>query len=139
MTVVRDVMTKNVKAVEPTTTVSDAAAQMKTNDIGMLPIAKDNTVTGVLTDRDITLRVVAEGKDPKTVTVNDIMTEGVQSCTPDDDINNVISMMKNKQIRRVVVMDKDNNLTGICSLGDLALHANKETSGDVLEEVSKDK
>ncbi len=139
MALVRDVMTTKVKAVSPDTKVSDAAAQMKSNDIGFLPVAKGNNVTGVLTDRDITLRVVAEGKDPKTVTVNDIMTQGVESCSPDDGVDTVIDMMKSKQIRRVVVMDKNNNLTGICSLGDLSLHAEKETSGEVLKEVSKDK
>ena len=139
MTQIKDLMTGDLKKVNPDTAIQEAANTMKTNDIGALPVMEDDKVVGMLTDRDITIRVVAEGADPTETTVQKVMTDEVHSVYEDQDIQEVTQLMKDKQIRRVVVMTRDGKATGICSLGDLANATKPQTGGDVLQDVSKDK
>lgn len=136
---VRDVMTTNVESIKPDTAVHDAATRMKERNTGFLPVVDNDKIAGVVTDRDITLRVVAEGKDPKTVKVSDIMTRGGESCKHDSDLSDVVELMKNKRVRRVLVMDDNDKLAGVLSLGDVAIHSESATGGEVLEEISSEK
>ncbi len=139
MTKIKELMTGDLKKVSPETAIQEAANTMKTNDIGALPVMDKDKVVGMLTDRDITVRVVAEGANPTETTVKNVMTDKVHSVYEDQDITEVTQLMKDKQIRRVVVMTRDGKATGICSLGDLATATKPQTGGEVLQDVSKDK
>ncbi|MBD3401437.1 CBS domain-containing protein [candidate division GN15 bacterium] len=134
----RDVMTPNVEYISPDTTLSEAATKMRDLDVGALPIGENDKLVGMLTDRDITVRGVAEGKDPKQVSVRDAMTENVVYCYDDEDLSAASKTMREKQIRRVIVLNRDKRMVGICSLGDLVVDSGDETlGGKVLQDVSK--
>jgi CBS domain-containing protein len=112
---------------------------MKELDVGTLPVCgDDDRLVGMVTDRDITVRAVANGRDPKTTLVNDAMSPGVVTCYEDQDIDEAARLMEDRQIRRVVVLDHDQRITGILSLGDLAVSGSSERSlaGEILEAVS---
>src|SRR5438552_4661928 len=105
---VKDVMTKGAECVGPDASLQEAARKMKDLDVGPLPVCGDNQkLVGMLTDRDIVIRAVAEGKDPRTARVRDAMTEGVCYCFEDDDVAEAARLMKDKQIRRLVVLNRD--------------------------------
>ena len=134
----RDVMTPNVEYISPDTKLSEAAGKMRDLDVGALPIGENDKLVGMLTDRDITIRGVAEGKDPKEVSVRDAMTENVVYCYDDEDLSAASKTMREKQIRRVIVLNRDKRMVGICSLGDLVVDSGDETlGGKVLQDVSK--
>jgi CBS domain-containing protein len=136
---VKEVMTKLVEFVRPETTVQEAAGKMKDLNVGPIPVCEGDKVLGILTDRDIVLRAVAEGRDARTTRVQDVMTRDVVCCAEDDDVKEVAQLMKDHQIRRVVVVDASKRLAGIVSLGDIAVDTkNDKMSGDVLEKVSHD-
>ena len=137
---VRQLMTSKVEVVPPSATLRDAAMKMKQRDIGAIPVQQNGHVIGIVTDRDITIRAVAEGLDPKATRVSDVMTEGVTVCRDSDDVDTLMEIMENQQIRRVVVLNDNDKLVGICSLGDLALamgESGEDASGEVLREVSR--
>ena len=134
----KDIMTTNVECVRPEDTLQDAARKMRDLDVGPLPVCGDNErLAGMITDRDITVRAVAEGKDPRTATVREAMTEEIIFGFEDQEIGDAARVMEQKQIRRLVVLDRDKRLVGIVSLGDLAVESgNRSTAGEVLHEVS---
>jgi len=135
---VKDVMTRGAECVGPETTLQEAARKMKGLDVGPLPVCDNDHLVGMLTDRDITVRAVAEGKDPRTARVREAMTEGICYCFEDDDVADAARLMKEKQIRRLVVLTRDKRLAGIVSLGDLAVETGDEQlAGKTLEEVSQ--
>jgi len=136
---VKDVMTRGAQCVRPDETLQAAASKMKSLDVGPLPVCGDNDkLAGMLTDRDIVVRAAAEGKDIRTAKVREAMTEGVTYCFEDDDVNEAARLMRDKQIRRLVVLDRDKRLAGIVSLGDLAVETgDKNLSGATLEHVSQ--
>jgi CBS domain-containing protein len=135
---VKDVMTKGAECVRPDDTLQDAARKMKGLDVGPLPVCDNDRLVGMITDRDITVRAVAEGKDPRSARVRDAMTEGVCYCFEDDDVADAARLMKEKQIRRLVVLNRDKRLAGIVSLGDLAVETGDEhLAGQTLEHVSQ--
>jgi len=106
--------------------------------VGPLPICDNDRLVGMLTDRDITVRAVAEGKDPRATRVRDVMTEGVCYCFEDDDVADAARLMKENQIRRLLVLDRNKRLAGIVSLGDLAVETGDEhLAGQTLERVSQ--
>ncbi len=135
---VKEIMTPAVEVIHPDSTLEEAAARMKSLDIGPLPVSDGNRLVGMLTDRDITVRATAEGEDPKSVRVRDIMTEGVLYCYDDQLVGDAARMMQEHQVRRLVVVNRDKRLVGIVSLGDLAVHTrDEELAGETLEEVSE--
>jgi CBS domain-containing protein len=137
---VKDAMTRGAECVGPDASLQEAARKMKDLDVGPLPVCGDNDkLVGLLTDRDIVVRAVAEGKDPRTAKVREAMTEGVCYCFEDDDVAEAARLMKEKQIRRLVVLNADKRLTGIVSLGDLAVETggDREVAGKTLERVSQ--
>ena len=136
---VKEVMTKLVEFVRPETTVQEAAGKMKDLNVGPIPVCEGERVLGILTDRDIVVRAVAEGRDARTTRVQDVMTRDVVCCTEDDDVKDAARLMKEHQIRRVVVVTANKRLAGIVSLGDIAVDTHDDRmSGDVLEKVSND-
>ena len=135
---VKDVMTRGAECVRPDATLQEAAQKMKSLDVGPLPVCDNDRLVGMLTDRDITVRAVAEGKDPRATRVRDAMTEGICYCFEDDDVADAARVMKERQIRRLVVLDGNKRLAGIVSLGDLAVETGDEhLAGETLEHVSQ--
>jgi CBS domain-containing protein len=135
---VKDVMTRGVECARPTDTLEAAAARMKSLDVGVLPVCGDqDRLVGMITDRDVTVRATAEGEDPKAVRVADVMTPEVFYCFEDDDASEAARQMKDKQVRRLVVLNRDKRLAGIVSLGDLAVEGDKRQAADALSGVSE--
>ena len=135
---VKDVMTRGAECVGPDDTLQQAAQKMKTLDVGPLPVCDHDRLAGMLTDRDIVLRAVAEGRDPRSTRVRDAMSEGINYVFEDDDVAEAARQMKEKQIRRLVVLNRDKRMVGIVSLGDLAVETgDKQLAGQTLEKVSQ--
>jgi CBS domain-containing protein len=135
---VKDVMTRGCECIPPDSTLQEAAQRMKQLDVGPLPVCADDRLAGMLTDRDIVLRAVAEGRDPKATRVRDVMTPHVTYCFEDQDVAEAARIMREKQIRRLVVLNRDKRLAGILSLGDIAVDAGDEhLTGETLERISE--
>ncbi len=139
----RDVMSKDPACCVPSDTAADAARLMKQMDIGPVPVVTDQQskkLVGIITDRDLALRVVAEGRDPNRTRLEDIMTQPVAECSPDDDLEQAIQAMEARQVRRLPVTDDSGRIVGIISLADIALriHESRKTA-EVVEEISKPK
>lgn len=119
--VLRDVMTAQPAFVSPDETIQRAAELMGQLDVGALPVCDGRRLTGMVTDRDITVRCVAAGGDPKSTKVTEAMTQDVQWCSDDESVEAAREKMAAHQIRRLPVIDKDHHLVGVVSLGDLAV------------------
>eukprot|EP01121_Diplochlamys_sp_Union-15-3_P010664 TRINITY_DN3014_c0_g1_i2.p1 TRINITY_DN3014_c0_g1~~TRINITY_DN3014_c0_g1_i2.p1 ORF type:complete len:151 (-),score=40.58 TRINITY_DN3014_c0_g1_i2:42-494(-) len=132
---IKNVMTKNVKLVGPDTTIQEAARKMKESDSGFLPIGKDDKLQGTVTDRDIVIRCIAEGADPKSTTVSKAMSNDIVYCFEDQDLRDAKKIMGEKQIRRLPVLNRDKRLVGVVSLGDLSEDTNVD---DAVSKISKD-
>ncbi len=136
---VKEVMTRGVECISPTASLEEAARKMRDLDVGPLPVCGDNDrLVGMITDRDITVRAIAEGQNPKTARVQDIMTPDITYCFDDQDVSEAAQIMKEHQVRRLVVLNRDKRLVGIISLGDLAVQARDEgLSSETLERISE--
>jgi CBS domain-containing protein len=121
MSTVAEIMTTDVQTLQPQDSLRRAAECMKTLDVGALPVCNGEQLLGMLTDRDIAVRAVADGLHPDEACVSDIMSPDVQCCTTDQDVEQVKRLMGDLQLRRLPVVDKDKRLVGIVSLGDLAV------------------
>jgi CBS domain-containing protein len=116
----RDIMTSQVKLTDPGTSLTEAARAMRDGDFGLLPVGENDRLVGTLTDRDITVRAVASGKDPNITTVREAMSEGVLYCYEDQSVADASEIMRKHQVRRLPVLNRDKRLVGIVALGDLA-------------------
>jgi len=135
----KDVMTKNVEVAHVDTTLQEAAALMKKLDVGVLPVGAGSKLVGILTDRDITVRATAEGRDPKQTKVQEVMTPNLVYCFEDQAPVDAAVVMQEQQIRRLPVVNHDLQLVGIVSLGDLAVDSGKdEVDDDIIGEVLED-
>jgi len=135
---VKDVMTRGAECIRPDDNLQQAARRMKDLDVGPLPVCDHDKLVGMLTDRDIVVRAIAEGRDPATTRVRDVMSPGICACFEDDDVGEAAKLMREKQIRRLVVLNRDRRLAGIVSLGDLATETHDESlTGRTLEHVSQ--
>lgn len=136
---ISEVMTPSVEYIHPDATLQEAAARMKALDIGVLPVCDGfGRVVGMLTDRDITVRATAEGESPTVIRVRDVMTPEVIFCFEDQLVGEAGRLMEDRQIRRLVVVNRDERLVGIVSLGDLAVQTRDEQlAGNTLEAVSE--
>jgi CBS domain-containing protein len=131
-------MTPSVVTVSRDTPLADAARLMRDSDVGPLPVADEGRLVGVLTDRDITIRAVADGKDPFSTRVDEVMTPKVVCCLDTDDVEHAAEMMQSAQLRRLLVVTGDGRLAGIVSLGDIAVRTgNDALSGETLQHVSE--
>ena len=136
---IKEVMTSGVECVRPETTLQEAASRMKSLNVGPLPVCEADRPVGIVTDRDIVVRAISEGRDPRTTRVADVMTRDVATVKETDDVKEAARLMKERQIRRIVVVGGDQKVVGIVSLGDIAVDTRDDKmSGDVLEKVSTD-
>ncbi len=134
----KDIMTKNPIEIPVIESVMDAAEKMKELNVGAIPVFKDDRVVGIVTDRDIAVRAVADGKNPKDTPVMDIMSRNVISCHENTDLKEAAHIMENNKVRRLVVTDSSGKAVGIVSLGDIATKAKMMDLGfEVLEKVSE--
>ena len=135
MTTIRDLMTSNVETVGPDHTAKDAAAFMLSADTGSIPVCQDDKVIGMITDRDIAVRGIAAGKGPD-CSVRDLMSNDVICARDTDDAHTVAHKMSEAQVRRLPVLDSDDRLVGMVSLGDLSREAEQGAANEALEGVS---
>jgi CBS domain-containing protein len=134
----REVMTPDVEVIGSNIRLKDAAAKMKELDVGLMPVCDGEKLRGLLTDRDITVRATAEGRDPLKTKVSEIMSADVVFCFEDQDVEEAINLMEVKQIRRMPILDRDKRLVGIVSLGDIAVRTgDQKLTGETLREVSE--
>jgi len=133
---VKQAMHKNASWCDPSTTLCDLAQRMKSEDIGSIPIGENDRLVGIVTDRDIAVRAVADGLDPNTATARDVMSDGIVYCTEDQDIEDAIHVMEDKKIRRLPVINGKKRLVGMLSLGDVSHAVNRDLSGELLKSVS---
>lgn len=132
---ISEVMTTEVETINPDQTAREAASFMLRADAGSIPVCKGDKVIGMITDRDIAVRGVAEGRGPDTP-VSELMSDGIICAHEDEDIDTVAQRMSEEQVRRMPVLDADERLIGIVSLGDLARETNGQTAEQALEGVS---
>ena len=135
---VAEVMTPEVRIAQPDDTVQQAAQLMSEEDTGVLPVGEGDRLVGMVTDRDIAVRLGAEGKDPTETTVREVMTPEVKYVFEDEDVGHAAQVMAEQQIRRLPVMNRDKRLVGIVSLGDLATEQPPHIAGHALSEVSQE-
>lgn len=134
---IRDLMTPDVEVVRPETPLREAADRMRELNVGVMPVCEGRRIVGILTDRDIAVRAVAEGDDPNATTVAQVMTSDVAFCYDDQPVEEAAELMEQQQIRRLPILDRDERLVGILSLGDLAVDGQDEKlKADVVEGVS---
>jgi CBS domain-containing protein len=134
---IQDIMTTNVECVWPDDTLQEAALKMKEMEIGPLPVCDGGRILGMITDRDITIRSVALGCDPRSTMVRDIMTREIIRCYEDEECEEAERLMETRQVRRILVVNRDEQLVGILSLADLAATGSAQRVGEVLQEVSE--
>jgi len=133
---VSEVMTQDVRLIEPTQTIQEAARMMAELDAGIMPVREGDRLVGMITDRDITVRAVAEGRGPDT-SVRDIMTDDVKYCYEDEDTEDVARNMADIQVRRLPVLTRDKRLVGIISLGDMAVSDGSDRVGEAVAGISQ--
>lgn len=135
---VSEVMTRGAECTRPEATLQQAAEQMRQLNVGSLPVCGNDKLVGMITDRDIAVRSTASGDNPMLGKVQDVMTPTIVHCYEDQDVSEAAKIMKDKQIRRLVVLNRDKRLVGIVALGDLAVDANDDRmTGDALEAISE--
>ena len=136
---IREVMTRDVKLADPGMKLKDAAALMRDGDFGLLPVGENDRLVGTITDRDIAIRAVAEGKDPNSTAVREAMSEGIHYCFDDQTVDEAADLMSEAQIRRLPIVNRDKRLVGIVALADLATEPKTgEPAGEALAGVSED-
>ena len=134
----RDIMTRNVEVISGDASLKEAATKMKTIDVGFIPVCDGDRLKGILTDRDITIRATADGRDPTKTKVADVMSTDIAYCLEDQELDEAVSLMEARQIRRLPVLNLDKRLVGIVSVGDIAVHAgDRDMAGETLEEISQ--
>jgi CBS domain-containing protein len=132
---VRDVMTSNPTTCEPTATLVDAAKVMAREDVGPVPIVEGGKLVGLVTDRDIIIRAVAEGRDVTSTTVRDVASKDLVTVTADEDLDRALQLMAQHQVRRIPVVEGD-RVVGIVSQADVARAADDEKTGEVVQQIS---
>ena len=134
----RDIMSRNVEVVNANASLEDAAIKMKNLDVGSIPVCDGDRLQGILTDRDITIRATANGRNPYVTKVSDVMTTtDIAYCLEDQEVEEAVSLMEARQIRRLPILNRDKRLVGIVSLADIAVHVgDRDLSGETLEEIS---
>jgi len=130
-----DVMTPSVELIHPDNTIQDAALKMAENDLGLLPVAENGQLVGMLTDRDIVVRGIAQERSPSQTTVREVMTERIRYCFDDESADDAAAVMGQLQIRRMPVVDRERRLVGVVSIADIARKHDAAKAGVTLEEV----
>jgi CBS domain-containing protein len=134
---IRDVMTSNPECVNETDSLRDVARIMKDRDTGVVPVVNGRKIVGLITDRDIVVRGLAEGKNLENASVSELMTKQVRTVREDASVNDALALMNNAEVRRVAVVNSSDELVGIVSLGDISVKSDKDTKvGKTVESIS---
>jgi CBS domain-containing protein len=131
-----EIMTRDPELIDPNASIREAARRMKQEDIGALPVGENDRLVGMVTDRDIAVRGVAEDRSPSSTSVRDVMSEKVYYCFEDDDVEEAARCMADNQVRRLPILNRDKRMTGIVSLADIA-KTHEECEKTALEGVSE--
>jgi CBS domain-containing protein len=134
---VREVMTDRPRCVTLETPISEVAQLMESEDIGSLPVLEGDQLAGMITDRDIVVRAIAQGKDPRGMPVREVASRELVTVYADDDLSNALEKMASQQVRRLPVVDEENRLVGILAQADVALEVKEKAVGEMVEEISK--
>ncbi len=133
---IRDIMVSDVETAEPDDTLDEVAMMMREQDVGAIPVVEEGELLGIITDRDIVVRCIAEGKDPSEVAADEVISGDLHTVEPDDDLDDARRIMAEHQVRRLPVVEKG-VLVGVVSLGDLAVKADEDKAADTLEDISE--
>ena len=136
MTQIRDLMTENPSSCERGTPVAEAAKVMARENVGSVPVVEGGRLVGVVTDRDLVVRLLAEGRDPQSTTVGEIASSEPVTLSPDDDLDQALQLLARHQVRRLPIVEGE-RLVGIVAQADIARHADEVQTGEVVEEISK--
>jgi CBS domain-containing protein len=134
---VRDLMSSNPRSISSDSTVGEAARLMRDEDVGLVPVVDGDRLTGTVTDRDITIRVVAEQKDPQSVQVREIASTDLVTIDPQQDLDEALRLMAQHQVRRLPVVEEDGRLVGIVAQADVARESDDTRTGELVEQISK--
>jgi CBS domain-containing protein len=133
---VRDVMTPTIQTVSPSQSLAEAAEVMKGEDVGSVPVVEEGRLAGILTDRDIVMRAVAERRDPQAVKVDEVASRELVTVEPEQDLDEALALMARHQVRRLPVVERG-RLVGMLAQADVALEAKEKNVGETVEEISK--
>jgi CBS domain-containing protein len=133
---VSEIMTTNVECVTPETTIVELADKVKSLDVGFLAVCESDRIAGTVTDRDIVIRGIAGGRDFNSLKSRDIMSKDVHWCFESDDVKDVAKKMREKEVRRMLLLDQNKRLVGVVSIGDIA-KVEEEESGKTLKDISE--
>ncbi len=134
---ISQLMTANPCTIDAEKSVAYAAQMMRDEDVGLAPIVEGERLVGTLTDRDIAIRVVAEGKDPQTTPVRDVASTNLVTIAPQQDLDEALRLMAQHQVRRLPVVEEDGRLVGVVAQADVAREADERRTGEVVEEISR--
>jgi len=129
-------MTSNPSSVRADQTVADAARLMRDEDVGMTPVLEEGRLVGTVTDRDIAIRVVAEGRDPQATSVREIASTGLVTLDPEQDLDEAIRLMSEHQVRRLPVVEEDGRLVGVVAQADIAREGDDSETGQMVQNIS---
>jgi CBS domain-containing protein len=133
---VREIMTTSVECLSPDTGLREVGNKMKTLDVGFIPICEKDRLIGTITDRDIVLRVIAEGRDVNNSKAREVMTPGAHWCYEDDDVKDIAQKMREKEVRRMLILSRDKRLVGVVSIGDVS-KVEEKVSGETLRDIAE--
>src|SRR5262245_14908974 len=133
---VREIMTSNVECLAPDASLKEIAQEMKSLDVGFIPVCENDRLVGTVTDRDIVLRAVAEGSDANTTRARDVMSRAVVYAFDDEDVKSVAEKMRDKDVRRILILDKAKQLVGVVSIGDIS-KVEEKVSGKTLHDIAE--
>ena len=133
---IRDLMTSNPATLDPSSTVADAARVMASEDVGPVPIVEGDRVAGIVTDRDLVVRVIAEGRDPNSTSIGEIASSDLVTIQPDTDLEEALRLMAENQVRRLLVTEGD-RLVGIVAQADVARAVEDQKAGAVVTDISQ--
>lgn len=136
-TKVRDVMTSRPRCVSSDTLLGEVAGLMESEDVGSIPVLEGDQLAGMATDRDIVVRAIAKGKDPRGMPVREIATRELLTVGADQDLGDALELMASHQVRRLPVVDEDSRLVGVIAQADVALESKEKAVGGMVEEISK--
>jgi CBS domain-containing protein len=134
---IRDIMTSNPRSIDAEKSVAYAAKMMKEEDVGLAPIVEDDKLVGMLTDRDIAIRVVAEGKNPDQTKVREVASNQVVTIDPQQDLDEALRIMAKHQVRRLPVVEEDGRLVGVVAQADIARKGDDSRTGELVQEISQ--
>jgi CBS domain-containing protein len=136
-TKVREVMTDSPRCVTVETPISEVAQLMESENVGSLPVLEGDELAGIVTDRDIVVRAIARGKDPRGMPVREVASRELVTVYAEDDLASALEKMAHEQVRRLPVVDEENRLVGVLAQADVALEAKEKAVGGMVEEISK--